>query len=89
MDRARSESVEGRPGAKRLGRGVPVRIDHQIPPTARPGHRQQNALVGAKRTHELDVLARRDQLLVTEGVILDPRGRPQRNEDVIHDDVVL
>src|SRR4051812_49141638 len=66
-----------------------MRIDHQVPPTARPRHRQQNTLVRANRSHELDVVPRRDQLLVTEGVILHPRGRPQRNEQVIHGDVVL
>src|SRR3954451_1449881 len=78
-----------RAGAKGLGWAVAVRIDHEVPPPARPGHRQQNALVGAERAHELHVLPRRDQLLVTEGVILHPRGLPQRNEEVIHGDVVL
>jgi hypothetical protein len=68
---------------RRAGGWAPAVLDRPStsPPTTRPGHRQQNPLVRAKRAYELHILARRDQVLVTEGVTLDPRGRPLRSED--------
>src|SRR3954454_19129337 len=90
VDRAREVGVcRDRAGPEGLRSRAPGRVDHQISAPTGPRHRQQDALVGADRAHQPDVVAGLDQLLVTDGVVLHPCGRPQRNHQVVHADVVL